>query len=154
MIQIITILISLVALGLIFIVAPIWSWAPILLADLFIIFQFVSVRKAYKVSPIPTLSEEANALWMKYGHYFSMPLASRDFSASAAILQFVGVAVAILCAFKDFYWGIGLAVANWFLMGTIAVGFTPAALLAKIPSLRQAHDEVVNFIQTEKRTET
>lgn len=154
MFQIITILLSLIAVSLIFLVGPIWSWIPILLTDLFIILQFISVRKAYKVDAVPTLSEDANALWIKYRHYFSMPLASKDFSASAATMQFAGVAVAILCAIKGFYWAIGLAVANWFLMGTIAVGFSPVALLVKLPSLRDAHDEVVRFVHTKRDNET
>jgi len=39
-------------------------------------------------------------------------------------------------------------------MGTIAVKFSPAALLAKVPALREAHDEVVLHVQNEQQKET
>ena len=78
-----------------------------------------------------------------------MPFASKDFSASAATSQFAGVALAIVGLFKSFWWGIVLAVGNWFLMGFISVSLSPVSLLAKSSSLQIAHDEILEYITSQ-----
>ena len=146
MFQMITIIIALVSVILCFILHPIWGWIPITVVDLIIISQLWAAKRKYRFNYITDLSSEANELLQRYGHYFAMPFASRDFSASAATSQFAGIAISIICVFKSFWWGIALAVGNWFLMDFVAVSLSPVSLLVNSPSLQMAHDEIFEYI--------
>jgi hypothetical protein len=83
---------------------------------------FFTVRSRCKLKPISQLSGDANVLLERYGHYFLMPFASKDYSASAATIQFAGVAMGIIGCFTGFWWGLALALVNWLAMGLVAVG--------------------------------
>lgn len=150
MIQIVTIFIAVVSLILSFIVYPLWAWIPIVLVDIVICIQMLAVKQKYRFNYIPGLSPEANDLLRRYGHYFAMPLASKDFSASSATIQFSGIAIAIIGLFRGFWWAIALAAGNWFLMGFVAVSLSPLSLLAKSPALQIVHDEVVEYITSQQ----
>ena len=150
MIQMVTILISVVSLVISFIFHPAWAWIPILLVDCVIYIQLWAAKQKYRFKYIPGLSPEANELLQRYGHYFAMPFASKDFSASAATSQFAGVLIAIIGVFKSFWWSIVLGAGNWFIMGYIAVSLSPVALLKSQPTLQIAHDEVVDFINSQR----
>jgi len=155
MIQMVTILIVIVSLVLSFIFHPSWAWIPIILVDIVICIQLWAVKQKYKFkkyqfNDIPDLSPEANNLLRRYGHYFALPFASKDFSASAATSQFAGIAIAIIGLFKSFWWSIALAAANWFIMGFVAVSFSPVSLLVKSPALQVAHDEIVEYINSKR----
>ena len=155
MFQMLTIIIAVVSIILIFITHPAWAWLPIGLVDVFICIQLWAVKQKYRFNHIPDLSSEANNLLQRYGHYFAMPFASKDFSASAATSQFAGILIAIISVFKSFWLAIIFAAINWFVMGYIAVSLSPVALLAKHPYLQYAYDEVVEFISNRNdRTET
>jgi hypothetical protein len=150
MFQIISIIILVVAVILSFIVTPVWSWVPVAILDLFILIQFLLVKQKYKFRHVQELSSEANFLLIKFGHYFAMPFASKDLGASAATSQFGGIIIAIMCAFKGFWFGIAFAVANWIIMGFVACSLSPASLLDKRPDLHSAHDEVMEFINSKR----
>ncbi len=148
MFQIVTILIVVVALVLSFIIHPAWAWIPIILADIIIFIQLWVAKGKYQFKYLPDLSPEANDLLKRYGHYFAMPFASKDFSASAATSQFAGIIIAVIGLFRGFWWAIALAAGNWFLMGFVAVSLSPASLLIDSTTLQIAHDEVVEYIST------
>ncbi len=150
MMQMVTIFISLVSLVLSFIIHPAWAWIPIILVDLVIYIQLWAAKQKYRFNYIPDLSPEANDLLQRYGHYFAMPFASKDFSASAATSQFAGIIIAVIGLFRSFWWAIGLAAANWFVMGFVAVSLSPVSLLAKSPALQIAHDEIVEYINSQR----
>lgn len=148
MFQVLTILASLVAAVMALAIRPEWGWLAIGLVDAFIVLTSWSAKRRYRFKYVEELSPEANAMLQRYGHYFAMPFASRDFSASAATSQFAGVALGIISAISAFWWGLALAAVNWFFMGGVAVGLSPAALIASDPAARIAHDEVVAFLQS------
>ncbi len=150
MFQIVTLIIALISAILPFIVYPAWAWIPIILVDLVISVQLWAVKNKYRFKSIADMSPEANALLQRYGHYFAMPFASKDFSASAATSQFAGIVIAIICLYKNFWWAIAFAIGNWFLMGFIATVLSPASLLAKSPALQIAHDEIVEHINSQR----
>jgi hypothetical protein len=56
--------------------------------------------------------------------------------------MFAGVALAAVTWFTGFKWGVLCALANWVLMGYAAHSFSPAAILAKHPEFRSAHDDI------------
>lgn len=150
MVQIVTILIAVVSVILSLVIYPVWGWIPIALVDLVICIQLWAAKQKYRFNYIPDLSSEANELLQRYGHYFAMPFASKDFSASAATSQFAGIAIAIIGVFKTFWWGIALAAGNWFLMGFVAVSLSPVSLLAKSPALQMVHDEIIEYITSHR----
>jgi len=148
MFQVLTILALLTAAGIALFTTPGWGWLIIGLVDGFLMLTFWSAKRRYRFKYVEELSPEANAMLQRYGHYFAMPFASRDFSASAATSQFAGVALGIISAVSGFWWGLALAAMNWFVMGAVAVGLSPAAPIAQDPAARIAHDEVAAFLQS------
>ncbi len=151
MFQLLTILASLAAAGIALFTTPGWGWVIIGLLDAFIMLTFWAAKGRYRFEYVEELSPEANAMLQRYGHYFAMPFASRDLSASAATSQFAGVALGIISALRSFWWGLALAAMNWFLMGAVAVGLSPAAPIAQDPAARIAHDEVVAWLRAQER---
>lgn len=124
------------------------AWAALGLFGAFLLFQLLVVRKTHRFTPLLPAVTEAEALLVeRYGHYFAMPFASRDFSAAAATLQFGGILVAIVSWFPGFKFAVAFAVFNWFIMGYVATAFSPAALLAKHPELRIPHDLLLQQVE-------
>jgi hypothetical protein len=107
-------------------------------------------KKTYRFNYISDLSPTANELLQCYGHYFAMPFASKDYSASAATSQFAGIAIAIIGVIKGFWWAVAFGVANWFIMNFVAVSFRPVSLLVNKPVLQIAHDEVFKLINSQR----
>ena len=151
MIQMVAIIVAIISLVISFFAHPAWAWIPIILADVVICIQTWAAKQRYKSEFVPELSIEANDLLQRYGHYFAMPFASKDFSASAATFQFAGIIIAVVGLFRGFWWAIALAAANWFLMGFIAVSLSPVSLLVESTTLQIAHDEVVEYINSRRR---
>jgi hypothetical protein len=151
MFQLLTVLFALGAISFALLTSPVWGWIAFGAIDLFIIVMFWSVKRQYQFNHVKELSVEANAMLRRYGHYFAMPFASRDFSASAATSQFAGALLASVCVFKGSWWGIVLGLANWGLMGLVAVALSPAAVIAQDLNARLAHDEVVAYLELSHR---
>lgn len=151
MLQLLTIVILIVLVILQFVFYPGIAWIILAALDIFIGVQFFLAKSKNRFKHISALSSEANALLKRYGHYFSMPLASKDFSASAAACQIGGVVLALIGIFKAFWWGLLFAACNYFIMYSVAVALSPISLLAKNPILQIAHDEIVDFIYSAPR---
>lgn len=150
MTQMITIILLLASFVLSFIFEPYWAWAPIAVIEFIIIISFWSSKIRYRFKNIEGLSSDANELLQSHGHYFAMPFASRDFSASAATIQFGSIILAIIGAFKGFWWAIGLAAVNWFVMGAIATALSPVSLLASSQAMQLAHDEIFEYLKSQR----
>ncbi len=119
MVQILTIIVSLVAAVICFF-SPVWAWVIMALVDC----SFIMIlwgTKGRQARQIPELSQPANDLFQKYVHFYSTPFASRDYSASAATSQGAGVVLCIISVFEGFYTGIALGAINWVAMGFVAV---------------------------------
>ena len=67
--------------------------------------------------------------------------------------MFAGVFIAVIGAFKGFWWGFAIAVANWIVMGFLSRAFNPANFIAD-PLERLAHEEVISFIVAKQKTGT
>jgi len=153
MIQMVAIIVAIISLIISFFAHPVWAWIPVILADVVICIAMLAAKQKYKFKFIPELSPEANDLLQLDGHYFVMPFASKDFSASAATFQFTGIIIAVVGLFRGFWWAIALATANWFVMGFIAVSLSPVSLLVESTTLQIAHDEVVEYINSQRSQE-
>ena len=125
-----------------------WGWVILAVPSAFLLLTLFGVKQK-KWQYFPELSETANQMLQKFGHYYAMPFAGRDFSASASTLMFAGAAIAIIGAFKGFWWGIGIGVINWVLMGFVSRAFNPSNFLGD-PLEQMSHEEIISWI-TEKQ---
>jgi hypothetical protein len=121
-----------------------WGWIILGFPAALVLVTLFSV-KLKKWRYIPELSNAANQMLQKFGHYYAMPYAGRDFSASASTIQFAGAVIAIVGIFKGFWWGIGIGIINWFLMAMVARAFNPSNFLAD-PFEKMAHEEILSYI--------
>src|SRR3990172_4601023 len=74
-----------------------------------------------------------------------IPIAGRDFSASASTLAIAGGVIVIVGLFKGFWWGIGIGILNWFVMGMVSRAFNPSYFLVDY-SEQKAHEEIISYI--------
>lgn len=128
----------------------IWGWVILGIPSAFLLFTLLGVKQK-KWQHIIELSETANQMLQKFGHYYDMPFAGKDFSASASTLMFVGTAVAIIGAFKGFLWGIGIGIINWFVMGMVSRAFNPTNFLLD-PTEQIAHKEIITYIMEKQQS--
>jgi hypothetical protein len=149
MIQMLVVVICLAAVITAFF-SVLWGWLILGLPSVFLLITLFAVKQK-KWQHIPELSETANQMLQKFGHYYAMPFAGRDFSASASTLMFAGAAVAIIGAFKGFWWGIGIGVANWFLMGFVSRTFNPSNFLVD-PLEQMGHEEIISYITERQKS--
>ena len=127
-----------------------WGWVILAVPTAFLLFTLFGVKQK-KWQYIPELSETANQMLQKFGHYYAMPFAGRDFSASASTVMFAGAAVAIIGAFKGFWWGIGIGVINYILMGFVSRAFNPTNFLAD-PLEQMGHEEIIAWITKRQKS--
>ena len=151
MAQLIAIALSLVAIVTAFFSA-LWAWVVLAVPIALLLVTFMGLKQK-RWKHIPELSEAANAMLQKYGHYYTMPFAGRDFSASSSTLMFAGAAIAVIGAFKGFWWGLVVALANWLVMGLLSKAFNPTSFIAD-PLERLAHEEVISFIMANQKAKT
>lgn len=151
MAQLIAIVLSLAAIVTAFF-SSLWAWLALAIPIALLLITFMGLKQK-RWKHIPELSEPANAMLQKYGHYYTMPFAGRDFSASSSTLMFAGVVIAIIGAFKGFWWGLAIALTNWILMGFLSKAFNPTNFIAD-PIERLAHEEVISFIMAKQKAGT
>jgi len=131
---------------------PIWAWIPLSAAGLLLLIILFSI-KLKKWQYVDELSSSANEMLQKFGNFYSMPFASRDFSAACSTIQFAAVAVGIVDAFNGFWWGLGLAVIFWFVLGPTAMAYNPTNFIQNEPMLRMAHEEVIEWVMSRTQNE-
>lgn len=150
MTQILVILISLTAV-IVLLFSLLWGWLILAVPAGFLLISLV-VEKMKRWPKVPELSEAANRMLEEFGHYYAMPFAGRDFSSSASTLMFAGGALGIVSVLEGFWWGIGLGILNWFVMGYVARAFNPSVFLRTAEELA-AHEEVINWITNSQRVD-
>jgi hypothetical protein len=143
MIQIITILIGIGAIITAFF-SKIGGWIVLALPVTIIILTYLGLKQK-KWKHVPELSQTANEMLQKFGHYYAMPFAGRDFSASCSTLGFIGIGVAIIGLFKGFWWGIAIAIVNWIVMGFMARSFNPSNFFIDLTE-NVAHDQIIEYV--------
>jgi len=142
-IQLLSIVAALIAVVISFF-SPTWAWVPIAVPDV-LLYAFFLSAKARRLGPVPDLSHAANEMIRKFGHFYAMPMASRDFSGASSTLALAGVLVGVIGAFKGFWWGLGIAMVNYLAVGWLGRQFNPGNFLADERE-RQAHQEVINYL--------
>jgi hypothetical protein len=121
-----------------------WSWIILVLPFIYLVSQAFLVKRIYKWKQIPELSEDANILFQKYGHYYTWPLGGRDFSSASSLWGMTGVVVAIIGLFFHFWWGLLLGVIAWFVSIRLGKFFNPSKFLTGWE--KQAHEEIIFYL--------
>lgn len=129
------------------------AWVVVGVLGAFFMSQLYVMRRTYRLTGIVTLKAEVEILAAKYGHYFLLPLAARDYSASSATIQFGALVLAAITWFAEFKLGALFALVTWFVMGYTAHSLSPVAILAKHPEFRTAHNEIFAILQARRASE-
>jgi hypothetical protein len=147
-IQLLTMLIMLGAIIWAFF-SPLWAWAPLFVMAGLAFAMRLSQEKRDLVY-VDELSPQANVMLRKYWHFYAMPFAGSDFSASTSTIQGAAVIVGIIGAFKGFWWGLLGAAALWLLLSHLAMWFNPSNFI-RGTDLEAPHNEIISWLQARAR---
>lgn len=65
--------------------------------------------------------------------------------------MFGGVVLSIIDIFKGFWWGIGIGIINWFVMGLVSRAFNPTNFLVD-PIEQMGHKEIIEWIMKKQKS--
>ena len=129
--------------------SPLWGWGIALAAEAIILVTLFGVKQQ-RWNHIPELSALGNEMLNKFGHFYTMPFAARDFCNSAAAFNVASIFLGAIDGFKGAWWGVALAVVNLGVMAFTARAFNPTVFITD-PRKRMAHDEVIAFVLESQR---
>lgn len=104
--------------------------------------------KAKKYEYISTLSDGANELIRKYGHFYLRPRAGADCSGSCSFIVIASMTITIISCIRGEWWSIPGGIAIYAVAAYTARGFNPMNFL--LPAERPFHDEIANVLNSEK----
>ncbi|NNM81882.1 MAG: hypothetical protein HKL98_04655 [Burkholderiales bacterium] len=145
MIFAISILIGAISLGAIYF-SKLWCWMTLILCALLLLIPLSGLKARKKDLRSRKLSEAANVMLEKYGHYYSMPLAARDFGRAAMALHASGTIAAIIDLFTGYWTGVVIGVVYFIAMGMLAHAFDPN-IFSHDPQEKAVHDEIRAFLE-------
>jgi hypothetical protein len=123
---------------------PLVAWLVIALPELFLIWMSISLTaRKWTWNQYEQLSDDAKAMFQKYGHFYSMPHAASDFSAASSLLWKANIALIAVGVFRGFWWGLAIGLPTTFIFAFLARLFDPSAFI-RIPSQRAAHQEIMS----------
>lgn len=135
----------------------VWAWLSIGLICIFvflIVWRIRSINKSAKKMHIDELSPYANEWLNKYWHFYSQPQTMIISSGLFAIIAIISIIVAVVGAYKGFWWGLLIALILWLVLIYCAYYLNPTLLLDK-QIMKQSHQEIINwFISKSKSTQS
>ncbi len=124
-----------------------WSWIILAVPFAYLLSQAFLAKFTYRWKDIPELSEEANRLFKKYGHYYTMPFAGRDFSRASSAVGITGMIISIIGIFFHFWGGIVLGLLSLGVGNYLGRFYNPSMFLELLnESEKQAHEEIMSFL--------
>lgn len=141
----ISILAGLTALGAAFF-AKTWSWATLVLCALLLLIPLSGLKARKKDLRSKKLSDAANAMLERYGHYYSMPHAAKDFGRATVVLHLSGTLVAIVNLFQGYWTGAAIGAAYFVALGMLARQFDPNNFLYD-QGEKALHEEITAFLE-------
>jgi hypothetical protein len=148
MAQIFALLIGLTAIVAAFF-SPVIAWAILAFPVTMLLITALALKQK-RWKRIPELSDSANSLLQKYGHFYSMPFAGRDYSSAVSTVMFAGVIISAIGSFKLYWWGLAVAVGNYLVMALVSKFFNPTHFFADQEE-QLAHEEIVSFLSKTRR---
>jgi hypothetical protein len=131
----------------------IWSWIILAVPFVYLLGQALLVKFLYRWKEIPELSAEANELFKKYGHYYTMPFAGRDFSSASSAVGLTGMIISIIGVFFGFWWGL-IGLISIYIGNRLGKFYNPSMFLEMLSNTeKRAHEEIIYFL-TKKNAES
>ena len=130
-----------------------WGWIILAVPFVYLLSQAFLVKFIYKWKHIPELSTEANRLFQKYGHYYAMPFAGRDFSSASSAVGLTGMIISIIGVFFGFWWGL-IGLISIYIGNRLGKFYNPSMFLEMLSNTeKRAHEEIIYFL-TKKNAES
>lgn len=123
-----------------------WSWATLVLAAMLLLIPLSGLKARKKDLRSKKLSEAANVMIDKYGHYYSMPLAAKDFGRAAVVLHLCGTIAAIVDLVLGYWTGVMIGVAYFVVLGMLSRAFDPNNFLYD-PAEKTVHEEIRAYLE-------
>jgi len=125
-----------------------WGWIILAVPFVYLLSQAFLVKFTHRWKHIPELSTEANRLFQKYGHYYAMPFAGRDFSSASSAVGLTGMVISIIGIFFQFWWGILPGLISFWVGNRLGRFYNPSMFLKLLSdSEKQAHEETMFFLR-------
>ena len=129
-----------------------WSWIILAAPFAYLLGQAFLVKRIYGWKRIPELSAEANSLFQKYGHYYAMTVAGRDFSSASSVAGFTGLIISVIGLFFHSWWGILLGAVSLVVGNYLGRFYNPSMFLEMLSGTeKQAHEEIISFVRQKNR---
>ncbi len=141
----ISLFVGIIAIGAIFF-SKLWSWATLILCALLLLMPLSGLKARKADLRSKKLSEAANAMLERYGHYYSMPHAAKDFGRAATVLHLCGTIATVIDIFLGYWTGVGIGVIYFVALGMLARAFDPNNF-AYDQEERAIHKEISDFLE-------
>ena len=147
MFRLASVLLGLIAVALAF-AAMAWSWIPFAIGFSGLLVAYLAAHRR-EFGPVPELSEAANEMVRKFGHYYVFPKGSDDVSGAASGLQLAGLVVGIVAIFDSNWFMTGFCALVWLAGVFFGRQFNPTRFLVDDQE-RRAHQEVLAFVRARR----
>ncbi len=143
----ITTILTLLAIGLSHFY-PVVAWSILTLLILAFFFMLLSLKRV-KHPEIDHLSNEANGLIKKYGHYYARPFGGSDCSGSCSFISLGTIVTATISCISGDWWSLAIAVPIYIASAFLAKAFNPTKFLS--PLDEAYHDEVMSWLSSKSK---
>ena len=120
-----------------------WSVLAVAAAAFWLLLLAIR-RKQYP--HIDDLSDDANALIQRYGHFYFMPFAGSDCSGGCSAICLASIIAVVVSCIRGDWWSLAVGAAVYCATAFAARGFNPTNFLS--PRERVAHEEIVVWLQS------
>ncbi len=125
-----------------------WSWATLVLAAMLLLIPLSGLKSKKKDMRSKKLSDAANIMLEKYGHYYTMPAAAKDFGRAAVVLHACGTIAAIADVFMGYWNGALIGMVYFVALGMLARAFDPNNFLYD-PAEKAVHAEITAYLSAD-----
>jgi hypothetical protein len=144
---VISLVIGAVSLGAIYF-SRTWSWATLILAAMLLLIPLSGLKSKKQDLRSKKLSDAANSMLEKYGHYYSMPAAAKDFGKAAVVLHACGTIAAVADIFMGYWNGVLIGIVYFVALGMLARAFDPNNFLYD-PAEKAVHAEIQTYLSAD-----
>lgn len=142
---------AIVGIGLFDLVIAWGLWAMAYAIALISCWAFLNENRGYESFeeltgiPVSGLNPHARKLVPRYWAFYTQPFLAIQLAAGTVAIAFAAVALAIIGAFKQFWWGLGVAALVWIVSAVISSRVNPTFSF-RDPDLKDTHEAVKKLI--------
>ncbi len=130
-----------------------WGWIILAIPFAYLSQQALGVKykfRKFRSGYIPELSLTANSIFQRHAHYYLMPYAGTDFSSASSAAGISAIAISVIGLFFQSWWGIILGFVAYWLSCLLGRFYNPTLWL-KSPMGKEAHEEIIRFVEQKGR---